>query len=147
MRSQGYIRSLKSLGASLAIPLLLSCGDTGFNPTMETVAGSYEVTTLRETRNGITIDDLALGVTLRLDLMPDGTATGHLFAPHGEEDGSDLDTDLSGTWSLTGSTVTLILAEDTFVNDVTFTAERNTLRADHTFSSGVRLEVILTRTQ
>ena len=54
-------------GRALAAVLLLSCGgDDGFNPTAETVAGSYHVTTLRETQNGITINQLALGVTLGL---------------------------------------------------------------------------------
>ena len=134
-------------GWLLATVLLLACGgDNGFNPTPESVAGSYEVTTLRETQNGITINHLALGVTLSLDLEADGTAAGHVFAPLGGAAGSDLDTDLSGTWSLSGSTVTLAVPEAPFLSDVTFTAEENSLRADQTIGA-TRVEVILTRSE
>ena len=103
----------------LAGVLLLSCGgDDSFNPTVETTAGTYQLTTLKETQNGITLDHLALGVTAELILAADGTATGHLFAPHGAEDGSDLDTDLTGAWSLSGTTVTLSLDQDLLFEDL-----------------------------
>jgi hypothetical protein len=129
----------------LAAALLLSCGDDdGFNPTRDSVAGSYQVTTFRETQNGITLDQLALGVTLGLDLQENGTATGHLFAPNALPGGGDLDTDLSGTWTLSGSTVTLDIPEAAFLGDITFTAENDVLRADQTVG-GSRVEVILTR--
>ena len=132
-------------GRVLAAVLLLSCGDDdGFTPTTETVAGSYHVTTLRETENGITINHLALGMTLGLELHADGTATGHLFAPAGGLGGSGLDTDLSGAWTLSGTTVTLDIPEAAFLGDVTFTAENDVLRADQTVG-GARVEVILTR--
>src|SRR5215207_4574461 len=108
----------------LAGVLLLSCGDDdSFNPTVDTTAGTYELTTLKETQNGITLDHLALGVTAELILVADGNATGHLFAPHGAPDGSDLDTDLTGTWSLSGTTVTLSLDQEILFEDITLTAE------------------------
>jgi hypothetical protein len=137
----------RSAGQVLATVLLLSCGDgNGFDPTTDTVAGSYDVTTLRETQNGITINYLALGVTLGLELHADGIATGHLFAPTGGLGGSELDTDLSGTWTLNGSTVTLDIPEAAFLGNVTFKAEDDLLRADQTVG-GARVEVILTRVE
>ena len=55
----------------LAGVLLLACGgDDSFNPTPETMAGTYQLTTLKETQNGITLDHLALGVTAELFLRP-----------------------------------------------------------------------------
>ena len=132
----------------LAGVLLLSCGgDDSFNPTLETMAGTYQLTTLKETQNGITLDHLALGVTAELILAADGTATGHFFAPHGAENGSDLDTDLTGGWSLSGTAVTLHLDQDLLFNDITLTAEPNRLRGTHTFTGGIGVEIILARTE
>jgi hypothetical protein len=132
----------------LAGILLLSCGgDDSFNPTVETTAGTYELTTLKETQNGITLDHLALGVTAELILAADGTATGHLFAPNGAVDGSDLDTDFSGAWSLSDTTVTLSLDQDLLLDDITLTAEPNRLRGSQTFAGNIALEIIFTRTE
>jgi hypothetical protein len=138
---------LRKIGILTAI-LLLSCGgDDGFTPTPETVAGTYQLTTLKETQNGITLDHLALGVTAALTLAAEGTATGHLFAPHGEEDGSDLDTDITGGWSLSGTTVTLSLDQDLLFDNLTLTAEPNRLTGTHTFAGNITAEIIFTRAE
>ena len=132
----------------LAGMLLVSCGgDDSFNPTPQTVAGTYQLTTLKETQNGITLDHLALGVTAELILAPQGTATGHLFAPHSAEDGSDLDTDVTGGWSLSGTTVTLSLDQDLLFNGLTLTAEPNQLRGNQTLPGNIAVEIVFTRTQ
>ena len=132
----------------LAGMLLLSCGgDDGFNPTPETVAGTYQLTTLKETQNGITLDHLALGVTAELILAAEGTATGHLFAPHGQQDGSNLDTDVTGGWSLSGTTVTLSLDQDILFDDLTLTAEPNQLRGNQTLPGNIAVEIVFTRTE
>ena len=133
----------------LAGVLLLSCGgdDDSFNPTVDTTAGTYQLTTLKETQNGITLDHLALGVTAELILAADGTATGHLFAPHGAVDGSDLDTDLTGGWTLSDTTVTLSLDQGILFDDITLTVEPNRLRANQTFTGDIAVEIVFTRTE
>jgi len=131
----------------LAGMLLISCGgDDSFNPTPQTVAGTYQLTTLKETQNGITLDHLALGVTAELILAAEGTATGHLFAPHSQEDGSNLDTDVTGHWSLSGTTVTLSLDQDLLFNGLTLTAEPNQLRGNQTVTGNIAVEIVFTRT-
>ena len=77
-----------------------------------------------------------------LDLATDGTTTGRLFVPEGELDGSDLDADLTGTWSLTDSTVTFEQSADSFIPDVDFIASSNRLTGEGTFSGGTLLLVL-----
>ncbi len=122
------------------------CGDgEPFTPSVEAIAGSYHATTLTVTSNEVTVDLLDLGAELTLTLAADGTVTGRLFVPDGAEDGGDLDVALSGTWSLDGDTVRFTMPEDTFVRDVAFTAGRDRLRAEETFSDET-VRVTLTRT-
>jgi hypothetical protein len=79
-------------------------------------------------------------------LAAEGTATGHLFAPHGQEDGSNLDTDVTGHWSLSGTTVTLSLDQDLLFNGLTLTAEPNQLRGNQTVTGNIAVEIVFTRT-
>jgi hypothetical protein len=122
------------LGPALAV---LACGggsDGGsFSPTTETVAGSYTASSFTLTSSVGTTDLLALGSSVTVTLAADGTTTGRLFVPGGAEDGSDLDADLAGTWTLTGTTVTFNQSNDTFIRDVQFTAGRNTLNGEGVF--------------
>lgn len=133
----------------LAAAVLLgpACGSDGamFAPTLVTVAGSYEATTLTGTESGITTDFLALGASLSLVLNLDGTTSGRLLAPGLGENGEDVDEDLTGTWALSGSSVTFTqAASDTFIPELTFTAELNRLSAERSFGSGT-LRVVLTK--
>lgn len=75
-------------------------------------------------------------------LNQDGTTTGRLLAPGLGENGEDVDEDLTGAWTLTGSTVQL--AGDTFLTDVPFNAEPNRLTAEATFN-GVLVSAVLTK--
>jgi hypothetical protein len=132
----------------LPVLLLLSAscgGDDPFSPTEENVAGTYEATALTVTAGGITVNALGLGASLELVLNPGGTTTGRLLAPGLGEGGEDIDADLTGTWSLTGSTVTFEHTSDTFIRDVPFTAERNRLSAEGTFQGAV-IRATLTKT-
>jgi hypothetical protein len=136
------------LAAGLA---LLACGGEGtpFSPTVETVAGSYQATTLTATQGSTTVNLLQGGGSLTLNLLEDGTTTGRLFVPGAGETGGDLDVDLIGTWTLTGSTVTFDQPNsDTFVRDMSFTAERNRIRGEETFTStggDFTISVVLTK--
>jgi hypothetical protein len=75
-----------------------------------------------------------------------GTTTGEIFVEGGGEDGGDLDEDLAGTWTLTGSTVTFDLGADTFIRDVEFTADEDRLTAEDTCED-VTIRLVLTKTE
>jgi hypothetical protein len=119
--------------APAALVLLLACGGSdSFTPTEETVAGTYEASAFTATSFNGTTDLLLAGATVDATLAPDGTTSGRFFIPGGDEDGSDLDEDLTGTWTLTGQTVTFNQTSDTFIGEAEFTAGRNTLTAEGT---------------
>jgi hypothetical protein len=119
--------------APVALVALLACGGSeSFTPTEETVAGTYSAGAFTITTGVGTTDLLAIGATVDATLAPDGTTTGRLFVPGGDEDGGDLDEDLTGTWTLTGQTVTFNQTADTFIRDAEFAAGRNTLTGEGT---------------
>jgi len=130
--------------AAAAVVTISACGRNPFTPTVADMAGTYSATTFTSTNGATTTDHLAVGGSLTLTLGPDGTTTGRLFVPAGAEGGGDLDADMAGTWTLTGSTVDFAQAADTFVRDMTFTAEPNRLRGSATFS-GTTIRVVLER--
>ena len=136
------------LGAwSLAAVALAGCGgdDNPFSPTVANVAGTYNATLFTATNSTGTLNLLSLGATVHVVLNPDGTTTGHLFVPDlGQEDG-ELDADLTGTWTLSGSTVTFSQTADTFIRDVEFTASQNSLESEGTFD-GTTLHLALAKT-
>jgi hypothetical protein len=129
------------LGIALGV---LACGDDGFTPTEETVAGSYTATTFELSSVVGNINLLGGGATVTLDLATDGTTTGRLFVPTGLTGGSALEEDLAGTWSLTDSTVTFEQPQATFLPDIQFVASANRLTGEGTFSGGT-LRLVLTK--
>jgi hypothetical protein len=133
---------------SLAAVALAGCGgnDNPFSPTVANVAGTYNATLFTATDStGAKLNLLSLGATVHVVLNPDGTTTGHIFVPDvGQEDGP-LDADLTGTWTLSGSTVTFSQTADTFIRDVEFTAAQNSLESEGTFN-GVTLNLALAKT-
>ena len=137
------------LGAwSLAAVALAGCGgdDNPFSPTVANVAGTYNASqfTASDTELG-DFNLLALGATVHVVLNPDGTTTGHIFVPDvGQEDGA-VDADLTGTWTLSGSTVTFSQTADTFIRDVEFTAAQNSLASEGTIN-GTTIHLTLAKT-
>jgi hypothetical protein len=121
----------------------LACSDS-FSPSTDTVAGAYAASELWSTTGGLRTNQIAAGAVLTLTLAPNGTTTGRLFVPSGNEDGSDLDVSMAGTWALSGDQVTVTQSVDTFVRDMRFTATKDQLAGDETFSS-TRIEVTLRR--
>lgn len=132
--------------AALCLALLLAgCGDEdGFSPTVETVAGSYSASSFTIGSAAGTVDLLALGSSVAITLAPGGTTTGRLFVPGGAEGGGDLDADLTGTWTLEGSTVTFNQTADTFIRDAQFTASRDRLTGEGTFD-GQTVRLVLNK--
>jgi hypothetical protein len=96
------------------------------------------------TSDGETTDWLAEGAKFTIDLAGDGTTTGRLFIPGMEEDGSDFDADLAGTWTLKGDTVRFTHEADTFVRDMPFLVRTNKLEGEHTFD-GTKIQVTLVK--
>jgi hypothetical protein len=129
------MRLLVARATTVALAAILaSCSDDdAFSPTTDNVAGSYSAATFTVTSPAGTVDLLALGAQVDVTLSTDGATTGHLFAPGGGENGEDLEADLTGTWTLTGSTVTFDQEGDTFIRDVEFTATRDQLTGEGTF--------------
>jgi hypothetical protein len=136
------MRAMIRQGAALCLAVALAaCDDDGsFSPTVEDVAGSY-------TASAFTlgsVDLLALGATVTATLNADGTTAGQLFVPGGAEDGGDLDEDLEGTWSLSGTTVTFSPSASTVLTDVEFAVAPNTLTGEGTYLGSV-LRLVMTK--
>jgi hypothetical protein len=141
---------------ALAMPLALAGCDDGVSPPVlrvDEVAGSYIATrppggtlslgalTFTIVQNGVERDLLAEGSEIDLLLGADGTTTGHVFVAGAEEEG-DLEADLTGTWSLDGTVVTLDHEADTFLRDMPLTVRGDRLEGEETFA-GVRVRVVL----
>jgi hypothetical protein len=127
--------------AIVAVTLALALGSCGgedtFSPTVESVAGSYTASSLTLVSSVGTTDLLALGSTVAISLDANGITSGRLFVPGGDDDGSDLDVDLAGTWTLSGSTVTFNQPGDSFIREVEFTAGPDQLNGEGEFSGAI----------
>jgi hypothetical protein len=124
----------------IAIALIIGCSDST-DPSTTSVAGAYTATTFTSTQTttNTTTNHLSEGASLVIVLASAGTTTGALVIP---TDG--VDESMAGTWSLSGSTVSFLQAADTFMNDMDFVVQGNTLVGDQTFA-GTRIQVTLTR--
>lgn len=121
--------------ATVVAAVSLACGDDPFVPSLENIAGSYTATTFTTTSGGVTTDQLAAGASFTITLASNGATTGRLFVPGGGQGGGDLDADMTGTWTLVGSTVEFAQTADTFVRDMPFTASVNRLQGQEMFSN------------
>ena len=143
---------MSPLRASLlafSLAALAACGDDGpTDPTPASVAGTYEATTFDVTFAGSSqpLDVLAIGGSLEVVLTPQGTTTGTLIVPAElTEDGIDEDViDLTGTYTITGNTLTFQNQGDSFIPEVSWTIGTGTLTAVNTTDEGT-IEVTLTR--
>jgi len=122
---------------------LAACDDDPTAPTAPT--GEYEATSFTATSGGTTTDVLDAGGSFTITLTSQGTTTGRLFIPASVTGEGDFDSDLTGTWTQSGSTIQFDHAADTFVRDMPFTIQGATLVGDRTFGD-VRIRVTLTRT-
>ncbi len=142
-RNRDRVRPSGSFVALCGLMVVVACGDAQA-PTVQDVAGTYEATTFTTEEAGTTTDRLAAGASITLTLGADGSTTGRLFVPGGAEDGSDFDADLTGTWTLSESTVELAHDADTFMRDMPFAVDGSRLVGEATFS-GVMIRVVLTK--
>lgn len=125
-----------------ALVVAVACSDP-FKPTTANVAGDYSLERLLIiTDTGGTRDWRAAGSTFTISLTTGGTTTGHLFIPGGNEGGGDFSADMSGTWALSGDTVSFDQAADSFVRDYVWTARANHIVTDRSLP-GLRVIVVL----
>lgn len=122
---------------------LAACDDDPTAPPAPT--GAYQATRFTAISGGTTTDVLTAGGSLRITLTPQGTTSGRLFIPGSVTGEGDFDSDLTGTWTQSGSTIQFDHAADTFVRDMPFTIQGSTLVGDRTFGD-LRIQVTLTRT-
>ncbi|HWN17875.1 MAG TPA: hypothetical protein VNO19_03060 [Gemmatimonadales bacterium] len=141
---------MSSLRASLLIlglSALIACGDDSTGPTVASVAGTYHATQvdLIQPDNSV-IDGLALGVTLEIVLTPQGTTSGTLVIPAVlTEDGIEDDVlDLTGTFTVSGNTVTFQGQGDNLIPELPWTIGNGTLTASDADAEGT-IQVTLTR--
>jgi hypothetical protein len=120
---------------------LVSCGDS-FEPTVDSVAGTYHATTFTFDGGSGATDLLAAGASVTVTLAPDGTTSGRMFVPGVGAQGGDLDADLAGTWTLSGTTVAFDHEADTFMRDTPFTATQSRLRGQQASSTEVVVLVL-----
>jgi hypothetical protein len=131
---------LARLFGLLILSPAVACSDYTSAPNPPEGVGSYAATTFTTTANGVTQDQLALGVTLTLTLAADGTTAGSLLVPAA----SDTPVDLAGTWSRAGTVVTFHHATPTFIDVLPFDLQGRTLVAAGTVGTNV-IRVTLSR--
>jgi hypothetical protein len=143
---------MSPLRASLlvfSLATLAACGDDdSTGPTPASVAGTYHATQIDLTFAGssVVLDGIELGTAVEIVLTPQGTTTGTLIVPAVlTEDGIDEDViDLTGTYTISGNTLTFHGQGDSFIPEVPWTIGNGTLTAVRTDDEGT-LQVTLTR--
>lgn len=128
----------------VAALVLAACDTITTASAVEMVAGTYTAIEFRLMTAEDTTDVLKQGGRLHLRLDVDGTVSGELFVPGGDEDGGDLLEDMAGTWSLKGDVVTFDQDADTFVRDTPFRVRGEELVAEWSDSEG-DVRVVLVR--
>ena len=121
------IRSIASI-LTLAFVALPACEESVTGPSVQQVAGTYELTQLIVRQAGSQNDLISEGVTATITLNADGTTSGSLFIPDTVNlDGVEINEDLAGTWSLEGREVEFEHdAPESFIKDVVWTYQDET---------------------
>jgi hypothetical protein len=133
-------RAIRGVGL-FAVLASFGCDDSS-GPA--SAAGTYTATSFTSTpTGGAPRNEIAAGSTIDLVLTPGGTTSGHFHLAAFAGDPA-VDFDLTGTWTIVGSTVDFEHDADTFIRDMDFTFDGNTLVGDRTFTGG-RVQVTLTR--
>ena len=106
--------SIKRAPILFGIAAVVACGSDSTGPK-QTVAGPYVATQFLTTGSSGQTDQLHAGSYLFLLLSANGSLTGQLHLA-----ATNSDTDMAGTWTQSGNTITFAQAADTFVRNMTF---------------------------
>ena len=141
-------QSLMRIGPILlGIAGMVACGGGDSTAPPSVLVGSYNAVQFVTTGSSGQTNQILAGSTLSINLMPNGTTTGHL---HMAESGgnSAFDADMAGTWTQTGNSVTFSQAADSFVRNITWAVAAAgsswQLEGDGVFS-GTRTQVTLSQ--
>ena len=141
MRVRELRRATLALVSVVSLSMAAACGsDSPVSPL--SVAGSYTATMLTTTTGGVTTNQLAAGASVTLVLGTDGTTVGRLYVPASTSPA--VDASLNGTWNFSNGDVDLTSSTDTFLRDMLFAVNGNTLVGDQTFGA-TRIQIVLTK--
>lgn len=134
------------LARTLLVATLLvaasGCRSTG---VLDPVVGTFLATTFVITPTGQgPINVLAQGGTLGINVADNFVTTGTLIIPPALNAGTTLTVSLAGTAVRTDNTVRFMLEANTFVRNLTFTLDVNTLTANQTVAD-TTYNLVLTR--
>src|SRR5687768_1553655 len=138
-------RTMLLMGLS---PLLLACEESTSPP--DSAVGSYTAVSFITTpTGGNPRNEIQAGSTLTLNLVGDGSTSGHLHVAAANVGSPPFDADMAGTWVQNGLTVDISQGADTFVRDMPFTMTAGPIAnwdlvGDAVFD-GVRIQVTLRR--
>jgi hypothetical protein len=138
-------RTMLLLGLSA---LLAACEESTSPP--DSAVGSYTAVSFITTPTGGTPrNEIQAGSTLTLNLVGDGSTSGHLHIAAATIGSPPFDADMAGTWVQNGLTVDISQGADTFVRDMPFTMTAGPtanwdLVGDAVFD-GVRIQITLRR--
>ena len=131
----------------LGIAAIVACGGSYSTAPPSVLVGSYNAVQFVTTGSSGQTNQILAGSTLNINLMSDGSTTGHL---HLAASGGNpvLDADMAGTWTQTGNSVTFSQAADSFVRNMTWAIIASgsswQLVGDQVFS-GTRTQVTLSQ--
>jgi len=134
----------------LALVAVVGCGGSDTSSPGKNspgvLVGSYVATTFQVTPDGQgLIDVLAQGGSLTIVLGSDNSVAGTLQIPASATGGQAVTASLSGTVSVSGNTVVIQEAGDTFVRNLTWTVGTNTLSVTNQHAGIAVFTIVLTR--
>ena len=114
--------------AMLIILGTIACSDDVLSPE-ELVAGRYEATVFSRSDGAMSVDLLDADAVMGITLRPDLRVSGFMGVPSYSNNGTELYSDLAGTWRLTESnTLSLEPSVPSFLGHVSFEIVGDELR-------------------
>ena len=127
----------------LALLAIGACSNTG---EPDPLVGTYYATTFTVSAPGEgTVNVLAVGGSLGVNVATNYVLTGTLVIPPGLNGGTTLTQSMRGVLDTAGTFVRFVQPADTFVRQLSFTFEENRLEAVNQVVDGKTYELILTR--
>lgn len=132
----------------MGFPLLLACEEST-SPADSAVGNYTAVSFITTPTGGSPRNEIQAGSTLTLNLVGDGSTSGHLHIAAPTVGSPPFNADMAGTWVQNGLTVDISQGADTFVRDMLFTMTPGPtanldLVGDAVFD-GVRIQITLRR--